>query len=272
MSQPQSAKRMRSNTSNEVTPQTAPGLRGGRPPSQSQTNSHAASVGLYASTGYNGNYGALPAGRQDVAFGSYATTNQPGGYLQAPFTDTYDPHAQSNAYNAPYGQQPSNEHITNPGGLYTQTSNNLPRNGVFTQVTLRQSASGEPETYPPPHGLAEGPNPTYNAVQGQTTPSRQSLQQSYGGESYPSYSLTHNPAYHSNSTSYPDPTVNPHYSPPPLSRINTNGAHRSSEDSSEEPEEEHGSDEDAQGETADEEEDDEVCYPPYPPRPCSIEI
>lgn len=261
--QPQSAKRVRSNTSNEVTPQTAPGLRG-RPPPHPNNSHNNASIGLYAPTGYNGTYGAIPGGRQDIGYGSYTATNQPNGYLQAPFAaESYDPHGQSNAYAAPYGQP--GEHITNPGGLYAQNNANNTRNGVYTsQVALRQAVSVDTEAYSPSAALGNGQSPTYAAVQGQAaaTPPRQNLHQQYGEPQYTSsYSLTHNPAYHSQATSFSEATVDHQYSPS-ISRTNTIGNDLTPESHPDEFDEEHGSDEDAQGETADEAEISEVsCVP-----------
>jgi hypothetical protein len=257
--QPQSAKRVRSNTSNEVTPQTAPGLRGRPPPPHTHNSHNTTSIGLYAPTGYNGTYGAIPGGRQDIGgYGSYTATNQPNGYLQAPFAESYDPPGQSNSYVAPYGQP--GEHITNPGGIYTQDNASNARNGVYTsQVALRQAVSVDAEAYSP-SALGNGHSPTYAAVQGQAaaTPPRQNLQQQYGEMHYTSsYSLTHNPAYHSQTTSYSEPTVDHQYSPS-ISRTNTIGNDQSPESQSEDFDEEHGSDEDAQGETADEAEISEV--------------
>ncbi|KAK8094621.1 hypothetical protein PG997_001306 [Apiospora hydei] len=214
---PHSGKRIRSNTSEFIsaTPQTtAPALRH----SPSINNASVSNLSLYNPTVYNNaSYAALAvaSGRQTPTAGvpdytAYSTLDAASnGYPGEPFTgapspvyqQSYDPRALS-AYNVAYGQA----HAHN-GGLrspYGQPRSNSMQNGSYAQMKVSHSGSGVPGAYSPPQ------------EQHPSTPILQhTLPHHFGGESYSSQPAAHAAMFQGHAVSYPEPTVNPQYSPPP---------------------------------------------------------
>lgn len=215
---PHSGKRIRSNTSEFIsaTPQTtAPALRH----SPSINNASVSNLGLYNPTVYNNaSYAALAvaSGRQTPTAGvpdytAYSTLDATNnGYPGEPFTgapspvyqQSYDPRALS-AYQVTYGQP--HAHNGGLGSPYGQQprSNNM-QNGSYTQMKVSQSNQGVPGAYSPPQD------------QHPSTPILQhTLPHHFGGESYSSQPAAHAAMFQGHAVSYPEPTVNPQYSPPP---------------------------------------------------------
>ncbi|KAI1852597.1 hypothetical protein JX266_002138 [Neoarthrinium moseri] len=261
---PQSAKRMRSNTSNvDFTPQTAPALRT-RPHhlTAGHGNAHdhdhlpvpgpGPGVGLYTPTVYNASFATIPSTRQDVDYASYVAPAQHNGYPAAAYPDAYDPLPHGNSYTIAYGQPPPTNYNPSHGGYYSPGLVAAAQNGPYSPVTARQSTSAGPETYSPSPIPGSSTGASYTDLQAHsTTPMpQQNLQQQYE-DAYGSQPVVHSSANHVQNMSYVDPTVSAQYSHPSIEQPNDNlpAALQSPESSSEEESE---SDEDAQGETADE--------------------
>ncbi|KAK8087096.1 hypothetical protein PG994_002070 [Apiospora phragmitis] len=214
---PHSGKRIRSNTSEFIsaTPQTtAPALRH----SPSINNASVSNLGLYNPTVYNNaSYAALAvaSGRQTPTAGvpdytAYSTLDAtsngyPRGALHGRpspvYQQSYDPRALS-AYNVAYGQ--AHSHNGGLGSPYGQPRSNSMQNGSYAQMKVSHSGSTVPGAYSPPQ------------EQHPSTPILQhTLPHHFGGESYSSQPAAHAAMFQGHAVSYPEPTVNPQYSPPP---------------------------------------------------------
>jgi hypothetical protein len=244
--QSQSAKRMRSNTSNEFTPQTAPALRT-RPP-------QLASNALYASTAASVYNAAAAAYAPDVDYGSYVAA---AGYPAAPYSEPYDPHPHANSYTIAYGQPPPPNYGASHAGYYSPSIVASTQDGTYSPVT-RQSASTGPDSYSPSPipGTSAGTTP-FSEIQGHTAaPVPTQYGDAYGAQPV-------HPAAHQAQAlaAYAEPTLGSQFSPSPLEPPppEMNGVGHDAPDLPTVLEhDDQDSDEDAQGETADEAEASEV--------------
>lgn len=262
--QPQSAKRMRSNTSNvDFTPQSAPALRGR--PSQLDVG---ANVDLYSPNLYNGSFGTIPSNRQDIGYSSYVSTNQHSDYPAAGFGEPYDPHSHANSYTIAHGLPPPSDYNAAYGGYYSPDIVSSVQNGTYSPVPARQSTSVGPDAYSPSPIAGSSGGTSLSEIQGHSTVplSQHGLPQQYD-DVYGSQPSSHPTTHHAQTLAYPEAVVNPQYTPPTdsvvnsqysapsLSQAEVNGHQQS-------PGlpllDEQDSDEDAQGETADEAESSEV--------------
>ncbi|KAK6075169.1 hypothetical protein SCUP234_07872 [Seiridium cupressi] len=269
--QPQSAKRMRSNTSNEFTPQTAPALRG-RP-------SHldaAANVGLYSPNVnvYDTSFGTIPSGRQDVGYSSFVSTTQHTDYPAAGYGEPYDPHPHANSYTIAHGLPPPSDYNASYGGYYSPDIVASIHNAPYSPVTTRHSTSVGPETYPPSPIPGSSAGTSLSEIQGHATASaaQHALSQQFD-DVYGAQSVSHPSTHHAQTLAYPDAVVNSQFTPPAETVINSQysvppprhlslNGHHPSPGLAELDEED--SDEDAQGETADEAEAIEITPSPVP--------
>lgn len=263
--QPQSAKRMRSNTSNDFTPQTAPALRGR--PSHSQLDAAAANIGLYSPNIYDGSFGTIPSTRQDVAYSSFVSANQHSDYPAGGFGEPYDPHPHANSYTIAHGLPPPTDYNASYGGYYSPDIVSGIQNGPYSPMTGRHSTSVGPETYPPSPvpGSSAGASLSDIQVHAVTSASQQLLSQQFD-DVYVSQPGSHPTTHHAQTLSYPEAIVNSQYTPPREPIINsqytvplpnqTRMVHSQSPVLPELDDED--SDEDAQGSTADEDESSEV--------------
>ncbi|KAH6656611.1 hypothetical protein BKA67DRAFT_160242 [Truncatella angustata] len=271
--QPQSAKRMRSNTSNEFTPQTAPALRG-RPSqldvagaadvnvalySHSHSHSHSANVNVNV---YDSTFATIPSTRQDVGYSSYVSAAQHNDYPAAAYGEPYDPHPHANSYTIAHGLPPPSDYSAAFAGYYSPDIVSSIQNPPFSPVTARNSTSTGAETYSPSPIPGSSAATSLSDLQGHSAGSvpPHGLSQQFD-DVYGSQSVPHPTTHHAQTLSYPDAVVNSQYTPPseavinsqysipPPNRTGANGHHQSPAL----PEPDEGdSDEDAQGETADE--------------------
>ncbi|KAI1340050.1 hypothetical protein F5Y15DRAFT_62635 [Xylariaceae sp. FL0016] len=264
------AKRQRSNTSRESadsTPQTAaPALR-----QSPQIHSNIA-VGPYSPTTYGNDPYAPQPSHQNIAYGSYSAspvTLQHNGYgggyhtsSNAYTTATYSPQQTANAYATQYAQPQPSAQYSSHAGPYTQTALNGLHNGGFSQSPTPQPPSAGPyspitsshhttthhtanyqQTQPPPIHHSQQPIPQYR-------------------DPYASQSPPQATPYHSNHSSYSEPSMSQHqYSPAPLPTPQNDNPPILEES----PEND---DEDAQGEIADDY--CQVYRAPEPPTTASI--
>ncbi|ETS79339.1 hypothetical protein PFICI_09192 [Pestalotiopsis fici W106-1] len=276
--QPQSAKRMRSNTSNnEFTPQTAPALRGR--PSQLDAAA-AASVALYSNSVnvYDSSaFTTIPSTRQDVAYGSYvAAAPQHSDYpaaaaAYAAAAEPYDPHPHANSYIIAHGLPPPADYNPPYGGYYSPDLGLASiQNGSYSPVTARHSTSVGPDSYSPSPIPTSSTATSLSDIQAHSAAAasaavQHSLSQQFE-DVYGTQPVSHSSAHHhhhAQTLSYPDAAVvNSQYTPPTDSVINSqynaptpgqltlDGHHHSPMPSRVDEQED--SDEDAQGETADE--------------------
>lgn len=278
--QPQSAKRMRSNTSNnEFTPQTAPALRG-RP---SQLDAAATVNALYSNSVnvYDSGAFTIPSTRQDVAYGSYVAAAGPqhsdypaAAYAAAAAAEPYDPHPHANSYIIAHGLPPPADYNPPYGGYYSpDLSLASLQNGSYSPVTARHSTSVGPDSYSP------SPIPTssaatslsdlqaHSAAASAAAAAQHGLSQQFE-DVYGTQPVSHSTAHHH--LSYQDAAVvNSQYTPPTDAVINSQyNAHTPGQLSLDGPhhsplhsglDDQDDSDEDAQGETADEADLSEVC-------------
>jgi hypothetical protein len=267
--QPQSAKRMRSNTSNnDFTPQTAPALRG----RHSQLDA-AASVGLYPPSVnvYDGSFAAIPSGRQDVTYNSYVAAGQQNDYPAAAYSEPYDPHPHANSYTIAHGLPPPADYNASYGGYYSPDVVANIQNGTYSPVAARHATSVGPESYSPSPIPASSAGTSLSDFQGHSTASasQHGLSQQFD-DVYTSQPVPH-PAthHHSQSLSYPDAVVNSQFTPPTDTVINSHyntptpnqlGLNGHQQSPALPDADNQDSDEDAQGETADEAEADEVFH------------
>jgi hypothetical protein len=283
--QPQSAKRMRSNTSNnEFTPQTAPALRGR--PSQLDAAA-AASAALYSNSVNvydSGAFTTIPSTRQDIAYGSYvAAAPQHSDYpaaaaAYAAAAEPYDPHPHANSYIIAHGLPPPADYNPPYGGYYSPDLGLASlQNGSYSPVTARHSTSVGPDSYSPSPIPTSSTATSLSDIQAHSAAAAsaavqhslsQQFEDVYGTQSVSHASAHHH--HHAQTLSYPDAAVvNAQYTPPTDSVINSqysaqtpgqlslDGPHHSPMPSRIDEQED--SDEDAQGETADEAELSEVC-------------
>lgn len=266
---PGPAKRMRSNTSNDFTnatpPTSAPALR-----QQSNSNPAVVSgvgvnigvgVGLYTPTAYNGNYGPLSLShqaRQNASYASYQPNGYPDTFSGHPTTyaESYDPN--STAFVAAYTQPSPGDN----GSPYQQ--NAIDHISYATQARGRQSTSTVQGSYSPSPITPNTSTASYADVQNRSvTPinTHHSLPTTYE-ESYSSQSIPHNPQYHGPVASYPESTVNPHYSPPPPPQLHHQTSGHEEQGSPEQVVEANDGSEDAHGELVDADEVGEASNPP----------
>lgn len=279
--QPQSAKRMRSNTSNnEFTPQTAPALRG-RP---SQLDAAATVNALYSNSVnvYDSGAFTIPSTRQDVAYGSYVAaagqqhSDYPAAaaYAAAAAAEPYDPHPHANSYIIAHGLPPPADYNPPYGGYYSpDLSLASLQNGSYSPVTARHSTSVGPDSYSPspiPTSSAAtslSDLQTHSAAASAAAAAQHGLSQQFE-DVYGTQPVSHSTAHHH--LSYQDAAVvNSQYTPPTDAVINSQyNAHTPGQLSLDGPhhsplhpglDDQDDSDEDAQGETADEADLSEVC-------------
>ncbi|RYO93278.1 hypothetical protein DL766_001398 [Monosporascus sp. MC13-8B] len=246
------AKRQRSNTSRDFAnnaPQTAaPGLRQ-HPQLQVQENPIPALYTAAAAYGNDhGGYNPQSPVRQAVDYTSAypppnaVTTAQPKGYTTAyhpqahatpstGYEGSYSPQLQTRNHDYATAQYQQQQGYSQPGLNGSHTHNGYTR-ALQTEVLRAYS--------PTPHS-----NPQTTG-HGQAQPQNSFVQY---GETYTPQPAAHLPSYRGSATPYPDPTINPQYSPPPVppphqqSPPNGNG---------QVPEDSGGNDsEDAMGEAAD---------------------
>lgn len=263
--QPQSAKRMRSNTSNDFTPQTAPALRGR--PSHSHLDA-AANIGLYSPGVYDGGFGTIPSARQDVAYSSFVSAAQHSDYPAAGFGEPYDPHPHANSYTIAHGLPPPSDYNASYGGYYSPDIVSSIQNGPYSPLTGRHSTSVGPETYPPSPIPGSSAGTTLADIQGHAvaSASQHVLSQQFE-DVYVSQPASLPTTHHAQALSYPEAVVNSQYTPPrdpvvnsqyaaPPPRRTRISAHSQSPALPEMDDQD--SDQDAQGSTADEADSSEV--------------
>ncbi|RYP68945.1 hypothetical protein DL771_006367 [Monosporascus sp. 5C6A] len=243
------AKRQRSNTSRDFAnnaPQTAaPGLRQ-HPQLQDPIPALYTAAAAYGND--HGGYNPQSPVRQTVDYTSAypppnaVTTAQSKGYTTAyhpqahappsmAYEESYSPQLQTRNHSYATAQYQQQQGYPQPGLNGSHTHNGYTR--ALQSEVLRAYS-------PTPH-----PNPQTTG-HGQAQPQNSFVQY---GDAYTSQPAPHIPSYRGSTTPYPDPTINPQYSPPPAppppQQSPPNGNGQAAEDSG-------GNDsEDAMGEAAD---------------------